>query len=76
MNLHSNPKRLRLRRTAQEQLGFATDPASNSDLLEALLYLRRASELLIASRSSQRAAFQIDRTIAELRDAIRSARGH
>ena len=64
------PKTLRLRMHAHQQIGPAIEAASNSDLIEALLYLRRASELLSASAGSEGVALKIDRAIADLRHGI------
>lgn len=70
MNLDWIPKSFRFRALAHQQLGSSAEAASNSDLLEALLYLRRASELLSACAASESVALKIDRAIADLRHAI------
>lgn len=76
MNLDWIPKTLRLRTPVHEQLGRGMETASKSDLVEALMYLRRASELLAQCPSWERVAVRIDRVIAELRDAIASRHRH
>lgn len=76
MNLGWIPKSFRLRAPAHHQLGSGAEAASRSDLVEALLYLRRASELLYATAGSESVALKIDRAIADLRHSLDFRRGN
>lgn len=70
----------RLRRSIHSRIPFiraslsSLDTHSNSDAMEALLYLRRARELLTASESIDRIRSRVDVAICELQEAISFAR--